>query len=202
MADDKIQEAEHFLNEIKSFYLKAELRFKISAFLSATRSISDHLLEEYNTKLGLNIPLTDKLYPNIFEREARAKNNSTAISFIGFFNQEVNKVAADPVAGFLARKRDINIHRKTNDIPLHASVTIHETLGVSDSLTIKVLDKDGNPIRTIENNPEPPSRPPPTPPNEIKYYFGDYPQDDIITVCTQYLTLMKAFVNNIRQAYP
>jgi hypothetical protein len=70
--NDKIKEAEYFLGKIKSSPFNDELNYLVSAFLSAARSIPDYLLEDYNIKFGLNIPLTDILYIRTFEKEAKS----------------------------------------------------------------------------------------------------------------------------------
>jgi hypothetical protein len=98
IVDDKIKEAEYFLNKVKSSPFNDELYYLVSAFLSATRSIPDYLLEDYNIKFGLNIPLTDKLYPSIFRKKAKRQNNPAALSFLRDYNKEFSKLRRDPIA--------------------------------------------------------------------------------------------------------
>lgn len=202
MADNKIEESEFFLDQIRATYPRKEMRHHLSAFLSASKSIADHLLEEYNQKLGLNIPLTNKLTISIFEQSARQQNNQKAILFITLFKQELQNVQNDPVGNFLLNKRNINVHRTINDKPLHAEITVKETLHISDSVTVTVFDKDGNIKRSSTSPPNPPMPKPAEPSSEIKYFFSDYMTDDIPTVCDKFLSLMKGFVANMRSQFP
>jgi len=55
-ADEKIKEAEFFLQKIIENYEKSPLvEYYFHAFLTSTRSISDYLLEDYNKKYNFNI---------------------------------------------------------------------------------------------------------------------------------------------------
>ena len=113
--NDKIKEAEYFLGKIESSPFNDELSYLASAFLSAARSIPDYLLEDYNIKFGLNIPLTDNLYTWTFEKEAKIQHKSIALSFIGDYNKEFSKLTKDPIAGGMLKKRNLKVNRKKID---------------------------------------------------------------------------------------
>ena len=68
------------------------MRPSMSAFITTARSIPDYLLEDYNTRLGLNIPLTEKLTFDRFKDEAKMKSNQKALRFINFYKDELNKL--------------------------------------------------------------------------------------------------------------
>ena len=82
VAEQKIEESECFLDKITQALIRKDFIPNLSAFLSATRSIPDYLLEDYNTKLGLNIPLTEKLCIDTFSDEAINQGNQIAQRFI------------------------------------------------------------------------------------------------------------------------
>lgn len=70
---EKIEEAKYFLDKIKNAVQRKDFTPNLSAFLCATRSIPDYLLEDYNIKYGLRISLKDELYIPKFEKVAREK---------------------------------------------------------------------------------------------------------------------------------
>ncbi len=75
VAEQKIEEAEYFLQKIKEATTRYDFVPNLSAFLSATRSIPDYLLEDYNVKLGVNVPLSQKLYPSDFRNKGKNNQN-------------------------------------------------------------------------------------------------------------------------------
>jgi hypothetical protein len=105
--------------------------------MSATRSIPDYLLEDYNMKLGLNIPLTETLYLKDFRREAKTQNNRIAKKFIDRYDTELRKLYNDALGGLLMSKRNIEIHR--TDVPIQAkfSRVLSETISITDSVSIE-----------------------------------------------------------------
>jgi hypothetical protein len=92
---EQLQDAEYFLRIIRSKDTRDEMRSNLKAFLSTARSIPDYILEDYNNKFVLGIPLTDNsgqrqiiLDHNIFRKKANNKNNQDALKFINFFDNE------------------------------------------------------------------------------------------------------------------
>lgn len=199
--DDKIKEAEYFLQQINAKYPRDEMKFYLSAFLSSTKSIADYLLEDYNQKFGLNIPLDEKLTTDRFEKESQKQNNKNAQQFITFYMQELENIRKDMIGGLLLNKRNVNVHRSTTDKPLHAHVTIQETVTITDSVTIAVYDKDGNLKQIARSEPTPPPKPSETK-VEVKWFFSDHMNEEIPIVCEKFLKLMKEFVNKVHQNFP
>ena len=100
-------DAQYFLNKLKSESVQDELRPNIIAFLAISRGIIDHLLEEYNIKFGLDIPLSEKLFLNAFEKAAESQNNAPALAFIKFYDCEIAFLKCDDVANLIFNKRNI-----------------------------------------------------------------------------------------------
>ena len=73
VVNQKIEEAEYFLDKIKNAKKREVFIPNLSAFLASSRSIADYLLEDYNLTFGLQISLNDKLYPNTFEKIGQEK---------------------------------------------------------------------------------------------------------------------------------
>jgi hypothetical protein len=78
--EDQINDAEYFLRILRDKYSRDELP-NLTAFLAISRGVIDHLLEEYNVKFGLNIPLETKLFNDTFKEVARRQYNQTALEF-------------------------------------------------------------------------------------------------------------------------
>lgn len=85
---EQIDDSKYFLSLLKDKNERNEVRPLLTGFLAVSRGIPDHLLEEYNIKLGLNIPIPARLTDRIFEEKANKQNNSVAQSFISFYKKE------------------------------------------------------------------------------------------------------------------
>ena len=119
VAEQKTEEAEYFLEKITQAGNRRDFVPNLSAFMSATRSIPDYILEDYNQKLGLNIPLTKTIYPRDFEKEAINQQNQTAQNFIKDYNTKLGNLYNDPIGSLLMTKRNIEIHR--TDVAVQAN---------------------------------------------------------------------------------
>jgi hypothetical protein len=100
---DQIKDAEYFLHLLSDKYTRDELRPNLTAFLAISRGVIDHLLEEYNMKFGLNIPLDKKLNIDTFEKGVKRQNNQPALRFINFYKCEFDTLTDTPVWRFNVR---------------------------------------------------------------------------------------------------
>jgi hypothetical protein len=135
-----------------------------------------------------------------------------AEKFIDRYDIELRKLYNDAVGGLLMSKRNIEIHR--TDVPVQAkfSRVLSETISITDSVSIEVKDKNGNlkirseptkPEKSVsENSHTPENKPIPQPSHSFKWFFTDFKNDNVISVCTKFLDLVKLFVTNIRKDYP
>ena len=171
--DEKI-EARYFLDKIKSAVQRKDFIPNLSAFLCSTRSIPDYLLEDYNVKYGLKVPLDKPLNKDIFEQVASRRNNPNAIAFIKGYNYNFKKLKRDKIAKLLLTKRNIRVHR--TDLPLQKNVS---------ASIIENVDKHS----TISNT-------------TVKWFFDDYKEADVIEVCKEFLRLMNDFVKNVTTKFP
>jgi len=109
----KIKEAKFFLQKIKDNYEKSpDNQYYLSAFLSATFSIRDHLLEDYNLKFDLGIPLNDKLTIKKFEDKARKLNKDNALEFILWYKKKIEEIKSQTMGEVLVEKRHNTVHRQ------------------------------------------------------------------------------------------
>jgi hypothetical protein len=172
--DEKIEEAKYFLDKIKSAVQRKDFIPNLSAFLCSTRSIPDYLLEDYNVKYGLKVPLDKPLNKDIFEQVASRRNNPNAIAFIKGYNNNFKKLKRDKIGKLLLDKRNIKVHR--TDVPLQKNVSVS---------IIENVDKHS----TISNT-------------TVKWFFDDYKEADVIEVCKEFLRLMNDFVKNVTTKFP
>ncbi len=99
-----------------------------------------------------------------------------------------NRISTSPL-GLFKNKRDINIHdepiQPRADHKLQATDTIH----ISDSISITILDKDGNIKEQDSPEPKPMPKKPKTPPvTEVKYKFKDWGgSEDVLELCQSYV---------------
>jgi hypothetical protein len=141
---EQISDAEYFLEIIKRSYTREELRPNLGAFLTMSRSIADHLLEDYNMKFNLGIDLEEKLTYDRFEKGARDRSNQTALDFLKFYKDEVKNLKKDPTFKLLYDKRNIRIHRVGAPVRGEFYRGLSETVMVHDSVSILVIRKSGN----------------------------------------------------------
>jgi hypothetical protein len=109
----KIEEARFFLQKIEQDYTKVpDNEYYLSAFLSATYSIRDHLLEDYNKKFHFEIP-NDLEFMRIFEKKAReetAKGNMIPSEFLLWYKEKIRTVNEDLLGNILKENRHKTIH--------------------------------------------------------------------------------------------
>jgi hypothetical protein len=150
VVEQKIIESEYFLDKITEATTREDFIPNLSAFLCAARSIPDYLLEDYNSKLGLDIPLTEKLFVETFSKKADNQQNENAKNFITEYKEKLGVLKKDPIGKLLTEKRDISVHR--SDVPVQGRFKreIRENVSISDSVSIEVRDKDGNIKMTSE----------------------------------------------------
>lgn len=208
--DKKILAAQYHLANMKREYVTNEQHFiyETEAFLAKIRSIPDVMLEDYNQKFGLGIPLSNKLYPRTFESQAAALTDPTvrknALAFFTWWTGEMAKFQSDPFISLFFDKRHVSIHR----IELHANlkkVTITASINMSASVTVtKVdeLDSDTPEKPEQDTSPAAPSHQPTIEDSKIDWFFNDYPAENILVASQKLLEIMRQFVCNTKARFP
>jgi hypothetical protein len=139
-----MKDAEYFLHILRDKYSRDELRPNLTAFLATSAGIVDYLLEDYNVKFGLNIPLDQILFFWRFEEAAKKQNNQLALGFINFYKSEFNTLRNDPVGKLIFGKRNIVIHRTPTSLHGKFSVNIQESIHLDESVSIVKTDRNEN----------------------------------------------------------
>jgi hypothetical protein len=165
---EKLEEAQYFLCRLaETTNHPRAFTFNLSALLSAARSVLQYACKE-------------------------VKKNPSGKAW---YEQ---KIAASDVIKFLRNKRNLNIHHEPV-VPLREiSVALSDTIRVTGSIHTVLKDQHGNIISESKSHPERlPELVDAPPVCSYKYRFADWPgPEDLIKVCSSYLSEIKAVVND------
>lgn len=187
-ADDKIKEAEFFLQKIIENYEKDPfVEYYFHAFVISTRSISDYLLEDYKVKYGFDIPDDEKKFPEKFKEKAYAFGGE-ALEFHKWYDRQITKITSDNIGSELWKKRNFIIHRGGEKLD-NLSQRILHNMGID-------LPKDT--AIPIQGNNDEPLRFLPT----TTIYLESMAYVDLKVVCEAFLSLMKEMVLEARRQFP
>ena len=209
-AREQLHDAKYLLTILRDKNERTEVRPLLSGLLAIVRSIPDHLLEEYNIKLSLNIPLSEELRIKNICYKAILLNNSRAISFLTYYMNELDVLSTNPLWKTVKKKRDIKFHRSDTPLKKESHRVLSEPpLKIDDNIMVISRDKEGkikNPVSIS---------PPPTntktekiydandsPKGGVKWFFIDDPSTDIVSNFTQLLKDITVFVDKIEAAFP
>lgn len=200
--EDKIIFAEYFLAKIKYAKNRKDFLPNLSAFLSETCSIPEYLLQDANMKFGLDIPLEHRLLEKF---SSKAAGNQKAQKFFSTYNREYKKLSQDPIGKLLINKRRISVHRKGEQVQANFARNLPETVTIHDSVAIEVRDKYGN-LKMKSDSTEQPiteeQEPTIKAADSVKWFFTDYNAKDAVSVCEEFLNLMKKFANDLISEFP
>lgn len=108
-------------------------------------------------------------------------------------------MTSSPVLGFFKTKRNFNIHTAPIDPQMHTNMVVTDVLGMSESVHIKVTDKDGRikEEREIVEESKPKKILKPSVKTESYFVFGDWSgQEDVITLCGLYINELEKVVQD------
>jgi hypothetical protein len=164
----KLDEAAYFLSRLSKVIDQPEaFKFELSAFLSAARSALQYAYKEIE-----GTPSKKAWYDKLFDR--------------------------CPLLGFFKDKRDMNIHRRPINPTMQVGVGITEVLHLSASLSFVLTNQEGEVIQRGTTSPDPIPQSEPVPAAiSYRYTFPDWTgNEDIITLCGDYLTEIRDVVND------
>jgi hypothetical protein len=164
----KLKEAWFFLGEMNTRERDPSAFIHLlSGFLSAARSVAQYA-----------------------HKEATAKAGGQA-----WYDAEVAK---RPLIGYFKTERDVNIHTKPVDPKAVWKVEGFIPMFISGGADygVKFLNEQGQPVEIKIKAPAPVPPPPPAQlgPVMVRYAFADRPNDNILTLCENYLKELEALV--------
>jgi hypothetical protein len=164
----KLEEAKYFYSRmLEEINNKRAFMHNLSAFLSSARSILQYALKEAETKAG------------------------------GKFWYDQN-IASKRILSFFKDKRDINIHSEPIKTQTHTMIELSSTINISTHVSLQITDKEGNIISEYNQpNDIKPRQENPTSKISNRYTFFDWTgNEDIITLCKNYLDELEKFISD------
>lgn len=205
-AKAKLEEAKFFLEKLHGLQslpqdldIQRESHCYLSAFLPTAVSVIDYLLEDYNTNFSLNILPTKKLYPKTFERAAKETGNQAALQFFQWWRKEKKALENDPIGKLLIGKRHVDVHRMQTKPDL-AKIGVKDYIHVSGSVVVRKF-QEGKEVE-IYRSPEQPSPSPKATETTFDWFFSEYPDEPIITVCDKFLDRLTSLILEAEQKFP
>lgn len=198
-AKETLEGALYHLNRMKLTYLTKDFVHELRAFLSVTRSVPEHLLEDYNVKYSLNIPDEEHLITT-FKTEAKRLNNKVALNFFNWWKAERDKLRNDRIGSLLFTKRNISIHRRMVKPDL-AKVEIRDYVHVTDSVTVEKYDSEGKLIEIVSSPPERPKTLAKESESKAEWFFKEYPDENVLIVCQKLYEMMRSFVTSAESRF-
>lgn len=188
--EEKLNEAEFFLDKIKEYYdTFPDSQFYLSAFLYASCSIFDYLLTEYNKKFNLGIQNNDTRLVSKFENRAKEKGGNV-LEFYNWHQKQLQLVKADPIGSAFWDKRNLNTHaepeRPVTMIALMAQ-------GKMDEKPLKIAVDEFNARREKESEIQLPT---------ILVNTDGIGHVDLIKGCEDFFGMMKNIVLETHRKFP
>jgi hypothetical protein len=169
---EKLLEAKYFLEHmIENQAERDAFKYNLSAFLSAARSVTLVMQNEYHNVSGF-----DKWY-----------------------NIQQDKMKADDKMKILDTKRDVTIHQESVSPRAHVDVHITEHITFTENVFVQVIRADGTvEPKSKPTSPLPPSPPQALPETESTvewhWYFHEIPDSDVTTVCREHIIKLESIV--------
>lgn len=166
---DKLLEAKYFLEQMKLNESNREaFRYNLSAFLSAARSVTFIMQNEFSQVSG----------------------------FKEWYNEKGANMKTDSSMKFLNDKRVMSIHLE--QIRPHAKATVSLTARIKTNVSISALIKRTNGtverLEPVAETNAPPSTETPPPTARWRWYFDEIPDKDVVTLGLEYIGKLEALV--------
>lgn len=176
---EKLLEAKYFLDRMIEKQSERDFfQYNLSAFLSAARSITFFMQEEYGKANGF-----DQWYTN-----------------------KQTHMRADKTTRFLNDKRVMTIHQKPVKPAAHVKVTASATVGINVSASAIVTRANGT-VEKIGPEPKPklelksaPVKPETV--TEWQWYFHEIKDKDVVTLCKEHIRKLEDLVEECESFLP
>ena len=172
---EKLEEAKYFLEQMQIYVEdRKKLKFNLSAFLSAARSVTFIMQSDFKSSPGFSNWYKDK-------------------------QKEMNK---DEDFRFFNGLRVATIHQKSVEPHKKTGIGITESVPISDSITIKVIDKEGNTPSEQTSEPKKTKSPKET---EVTvkhlWCFEERPNEELLGLCSKYIQKIEKLVEECEKQF-
>jgi len=201
-SEQKLMAAEYHLKRMEELYGKnyEHFKFELEAFLTQARSVLDVLLYDFAEKFQLGIDRNkEELNDHIFEKKARERRNEQAIKFIEWWRKRKDELKDNFRP--LLEKRNIAVHRGSVRPDIHKIHVYDTTTITKEDITIIKMDATDNIVEVYKSPKEPIEKQTETKPTEIDWYFEEYPDKNILTICQGFLEKIRQFVEEARMNF-
>ena len=170
----KLDEAKYFLSQMEANVINiSNFKFNLSAFVSASRSVTLFMQKEYATEK----------------------------KFSGWYKNWQLKMAINPIYQLINRKRAMTIHTQPIETRKDTKITLTETLSLRDRVVLATIHQDGS-VELQDSGFEkdkPPSYKKPK--VEHLWFFNDYLDKDILSVATDYTSSLETLVKECESKF-
>jgi hypothetical protein len=199
-ARGKIEEAGYFLSLFEDVSLDV-LKHYISAFLGASRSIFDHMLEDY--RIWFKLDDVKILSAKTFRQLAEERENEKALEFVKWYEERLSALRKNVNYGFLFKKRDHNIHRnsskETRVVTWHGPFTFQA--GSEATIPVTMPRNLGSPTQ-VEGKVTKDGKTDTFPVNvTVAVFFDEKPDISILDLCSALLNDAKLMVEDAEKRW-
>ncbi len=199
--DGALAGAAYHLQNMRNLYPSNQQEFvwELEAVLVKLRSVPDQVLDDANVTFSMGIPIDERLDERTFEDCASKQDNRAALQFIESYRESTKALNADPNVKVAFKKRRIAVHRRSVR-PDKAEISSHEILTFADSAIVTKYDAQGRLYETLVSAPEPKPPEHEEPADEMKWFFSDYPDADVLSLCKNAYDAVSLYVKAMKQA--
>lgn len=173
LAEEKLEEAKYFLDKlVGSTENERHVKFNVSAFLSAARSVTLYLQKEFHDN------------PN----------------FQSWYISKQKEMKRDSLLEFFKEKRNFVLKEEYGKFRQHLGATIPENIHVAESVLVKLVRANGT-TEEIKAEPQPPPQEQKDKDEATlshKWFLEDYPDVDVITLCQEYIDKLSSLIEEAK----
>jgi len=171
---DKLQESRYFLERMTLTQAERNaFKYNLSAFLSASRSVTLIMQKEYDKISG-------------FKR---------------WWPEKQKEIRSDDAMRLLNEKRVMTIHTQPVRLRGQVDISIKEHITISDSVSIVLTHADGTVERREPESIPPPVATETGSNIEWRWYFDELPEKDVLALCKEHMAKLDALVKECESLF-
>ena len=172
---DKLNETKYFFNRMDIVHRDSDaFRYEFTAFLSAARSVTQIMQNEYSKEPG----------------------------FARWYSQKQDEMRKNPVLKYLHEQRRLSFHVRPAKTTSTINLEVHETICVTESVALFLEGTGGITKQVTVQHPVFGSDSQGTSKIGILYSFDDFPGKNVMQICQEDLIELENLVNECEQRFP
>jgi len=171
---EKLQESRYFLELMTLTQAERDaFKYNLSAFLSASRSVTLIMQREYDKISG----------------------------FKQWWSEKQEEMRSDDAMRLLNEKRVMTIHLQSVRLRGQVDITIEERITIGDSVSIVLTHADGTVERREPEPITPPVATETGSNTEWRWYFNELPEKDVLALCEEHMAKLDALVKECESRF-